>query len=214
MKKILLVVLAIMVVASVASAASIVGSAHDMRTYFSNDTTNQVCVYCHTPHMANGYSTDPLWNHSLSTVASYGVYSSVTMNATPSELAGSGQTGVLCMSCHDGTVAVNSVWNAPNAGNLGSTRNATGTAVLNAAIQISTNANLGTDLSNDHPVNFDYTVSATNDPGIRSTPTGTVVLFGNTVQCASCHNVHDPENAPFLRMANDGSALCLACHDK
>lgn len=214
MKKMLLVVVAIMLVASVASAASIVDSKHDMRTFFTNDTTNQVCVYCHTPHMAAGYSTDPLWNHSLSTVASYGVYSSVTMNVTPTELAGSGQTGVLCMSCHDGTVAVNSVWNAPNGTSLGTTRNAAGTAALNASIQISSNAALGTDLSNDHPVNFSYATSQTNDVGIRTTPSGTTPLFGGTVQCGSCHNVHDPANAPFLRQNNAGSALCLSCHVK
>ena len=86
MKKMLLIAVAMIFVASIASAATIVGSAHDMRTHITNETSTQVCVYCHTPHMANTHSEDPLWNHSLSTVASYGVYSSTTMNVTPSRI--------------------------------------------------------------------------------------------------------------------------------
>ncbi|MDH5573626.1 MAG: cytochrome c3 family protein, partial [Gammaproteobacteria bacterium] len=35
-----------------------------------------------------------------------------------------------------------------------------------------------------------------------------------SVECASCHNPHTSETATFLRMANTGSALCLACHVK
>jgi predicted CXXCH cytochrome family protein len=33
------------------------------------------------------------------------------------------------------------------------------------------------------------------------------------VECASCHDPHS-ENATFLRIANTGSAVCLACHTK
>jgi predicted CXXCH cytochrome family protein len=32
--------------------------------------------------------------------------------------------------------------------------------------------------------------------------------------CSSCHDVHNNANAPFLNVANDGSALCLTCHVK
>ncbi len=48
-----------------------------------------------------------------------------------------------------------------------------------------------------------------------------VRLFNGRVECASCHNVHgtlDPSGTSFyetfLRMDNDGSALCLTCHVK
>lgn len=33
------------------------------------------------------------------------------------------------------------------------------------------------------------------------------------VECASCHDPHS-ENTTFLRIKNDGSAVCLACHTK
>ena len=34
------------------------------------------------------------------------------------------------------------------------------------------------------------------------------------VQCATCHNVHDNTNVPFLRVNNAASGLCLTCHIK
>ena len=33
------------------------------------------------------------------------------------------------------------------------------------------------------------------------------------VECASCHDPHS-NNTTFLRISNDGSAVCLACHTK
>jgi predicted CXXCH cytochrome family protein len=33
------------------------------------------------------------------------------------------------------------------------------------------------------------------------------------VECASCHDPHST-NQTFLRIANTGSAVCLACHNK
>ena len=215
MKKMLLIAVAMVLVASAASALTIVGSAHDMRTHISNETSTQVCVYCHTPHMPAGRTQDPLWNHSLSTVATYGVYSSPTMNVVPTEMAGSGSGSLLCMSCHDGTVAVNSVWKQPGAGNLGSTPVTGGVLLANLAISSSASGYIGNDLQNDHPVNFSYNASITGgDVWLRSSPTGSIVLFAGSVQCGSCHNVHDPLNRPFLRQDNGGSAVCLACHNK
>ena len=225
MKKMLLLTIALVLVAAgVASAASIVGTAHDMRTYFSTGAgiTTQVCVYCHTPHMPAGRTQDPLWNHTLSTQGGYGVYGSSTMNAAPTAMTGSdGSVGSLCMSCHDGTVAVNTLWKQPTDGAVGSTRNALGNTVLNATLQVATSAGgyLGTDLSNDHPVNFVYDAALVGaDKGIQ--PVATVVAAGlplftaSTMQCATCHNVHDNTNVPFLRINNAASALCTTCHIK
>jgi predicted CXXCH cytochrome family protein len=79
-------------------------------------------------------------------------------------------------------------------------------------------ARLGSDLSNDHPVSVTY--DTTKDPAFVTPVSGAVnglPLFGagkNQVECASCHNVHDNTNAPFLRTTNGGSALCLRCHIK
>jgi predicted CXXCH cytochrome family protein len=207
MKKYLVLVVAMLLVASVAYAG-IVGSKHDMRSYVSGEGTTQVCVFCHVPHNAVTTSTAPLWNHTDTSTASFGVYTSATISGATSQPAGVSRA---CLSCHDGTVAVNSLVQAPSDGNAGTLRTLTGTALV------------GTDLSNDHPVSITYRNDL--DSGLRA-PTGTTVvngavtaqLYGTaspyTVECASCHLVHDPTNTPFLRVANTNSQLCTACHLK
>ena len=77
-------------------------------------------------------------------------------------------------------------------------------------------ANLGTDLTNDHPVNFTFGAALIAADGELQAPTN-AILFGvgaDQVECASCHNVHDNTNSPFLVTSNAASALCLDCHTK
>jgi len=211
MKKILVLVAALVLVSTAAfAAATVVGSAHDMRGYIADETSTQVCVYCHTPHQSTGNNIDPLWNHNMSAQASYGVYASTTLNAVPTDIGGGTGTSNLCMSCHDGTIAVNSLFKAPLDGTAGT------------LISVSGSALLGTDLSNDHPINFTYNAALATADGGLVTPNsanfvdagGTIPLYAATVQCATCHAVHDPSNAPFLRVSNANSALCTACHNK
>ena len=201
MKKILLIAVAMVLIASVAMAASVVNSKHNMTSYVSGETSTEVCVYCHTPHQA-GTSVDPLWNHSLSSHGTYGAYSSATSTVGGNLDSTSNTIGALCMSCHDGTVAVNSLYNPPNVGTVGTLISVTG------------NAALGTDLTNDHPVEFSYATALANDAGLNNTPAALALLIGGNVTCAACHNVHDNQFAPFLRADNAGSALCLTCHNK
>ena len=36
----------------------------------------------------------------------------------------------------------------------------------------------------------------------------------DTIKCSTCHNQHDTEtHTPYLRISNDGDALCKSCHD-
>jgi predicted CXXCH cytochrome family protein len=122
---------------------------------------------------------------------------------------------MLCMSCHDGTVSVLSMYNPPNAGTPTVTALA---GRISATGQVVSNANMGTSLTNDHPVNFTYNSAlAVSDGGLRdpaTTPAVAALIPGGTVQCSSCHTTHDPTNTPFLRTSNVGSALCLTCHIK
>jgi predicted CXXCH cytochrome family protein len=119
------------------------------------------------------------------------------------------------MSCHDGTVSVLSMYNPPNSGTptvsaIASRIDGTG--------RIISNSNVGTSLSDDHPVNFTYNTALAGADGGLKDPAGDAVvrglLIGGTVQCSSCHNAHDPANGAFLRVSNAGSALCLTCHIK
>lgn len=208
MKKALLLVIAMLLVAGAAyGAGTIVGSKHDVRGYITGETTTQVCVFCHVPHNAATSWGGPLWNHA-NTASTFGLYQSATLNGTTSQPSGVSRA---CLSCHDGTVAVNSLINAPADGSVGTLISMTGTALL------------GTDLTNDHPVSITYRQDL--DSGLRANtgatvpgPAFTAQLYGTvspyTVECASCHAVHDPTNVPFLRIANNNSQLCTTCHLK
>lgn len=206
------------------AATTVVGSRHDLRLVGGGTQTgnglNEVCVSCHTPHQATAANAqDPLWNHTGTSTAAFGLYASATLNATPTDIGsatmGGQSVSMLCMSCHDGTVSVISMYNPPNTGTP------TVTAIasrINATGQIISNANVGTSLVDDHPVNFVYnTALATADGGLvdpASSPTITGWLSAGSLQCSSCHDVHDPTFTPFLRATNSASALCLTCHVK
>lgn len=236
MKRFIITLVVLAAFASVASAAgTVVGSKHDLRAVGGGTATGtglvQVCVVCHTPHQATAANAqDPLWNHTGTATAAFGVYGSSTMNAVPAEIGGTAMGGqsvsLLCMSCHDGTVSVLSMYKAPV---LGGTPTAAAVAGrISAAGLIISGANVGTNLTDDHPVNFTYNAALATADGGLVTPASAGCVTGapcsiplftqgaalSTVQCASCHDVHDPTNIPFLRMDNTGSALCRACHIK
>jgi predicted CXXCH cytochrome family protein len=182
--------------------AQVTGTAHDLRGTIGG---SQICVACHTPHGAS--PAVPLWNHSLPAPANtYTVYTgSATIDATDLSdfLSSDGSISSLCLSCHDGTVALGSLVNDP--GDLTDT-----TSTITGV------ANLGTDLTNDHPVNFTFDAALIAADGELQAPTN-AILFGpsaDQVQCGSCHDPHSNVNVPFLVTSNAGSALCLDCHVK
>jgi len=75
--------------------------------------TTEVCVFCHTPHFTNTDMVDaPLWNR-MNSVAVFTLYSSSTMDTMPGQPGGN---SMACLSCHDGTVALDALVNAPGRG--------------------------------------------------------------------------------------------------
>jgi predicted CXXCH cytochrome family protein len=188
-------------------ADSVVHSVHNLS--ISGPGTNkatveiQVCVFCHTPHRSQGAS--PLWNHNSSSVTNYIVYSSPTLDAMGLTIPQPNGASRLCLSCHDGTVALGSV-----------SSRTTPIAMQNGVTKIAGHANLGTDLSGDHPISFVYDQQlAIKDPTLKdpSTLKGKVRLDGEgRMQCTACHDPHDNQFGNFLSMDNTGSALCLSCH--
>lgn len=75
----------------------------------------EVCVYCHTPHGANTESAiakAPLWNRT-SLVTTYQTYSSQSLTGS---VAAPGAASLTCLSCHNGTVAIDSIINMPGSG--------------------------------------------------------------------------------------------------
>jgi predicted CXXCH cytochrome family protein len=173
-------------------------------------TENNTCVFCHTPHTPR--QSSQLWNHKLST-ATYELYSSdylTSLNYTTPNQPNS--RSKLCLSCHDGTVAIGAVYN-----NLGSTN----IVMTNGVTTMPSNSpgNLGTSLINDHPVGYIY--DNTKDPELiaRAWPWNTPVKLdpdasNGTVECQTCHDPHNNTNGKFLRIANNDAALCTFCHSK
>jgi predicted CXXCH cytochrome family protein len=222
MKKVLFIILALCLISTI-SYAQIADTVHDLSSgsaatfndaNLQSTNVNEICVFCHTPHQPATIFIDPLWNHTLSAETSYGVYDSPTMDADTlavgaiADVAGTGSTSDLCMSCHDGTVAVGSLYNDPSAGVPDNSTDMIGAA---------NSAYIGNDLTNDHPVNFTFANELYVADGGLNDPAGAgiqALLIGGTVQCSSCHDPHDNTFGSFLVMSNAGSALCLTCHDK
>ncbi len=223
----LAVVMLMAAVGTASAGLSIKNSKHDLSSGATGVTyqatnTDQICVFCHTPH--NAKQDIPLWNRSNPT-GTFTLYSSSSMNNTPVKSGFTADSiSLFCMSCHDGATGLGSaVHNDPNGTPI--TMDASGTV-------ISGDANLSTDLSDDHPVNFLVTAdkiaadgnlgalnTATNPPTMNTTLTKGLPLFRSgrgdtTLECGSCHSVHDNTDAPFLRTTMKGSLLCLGCHKK
>lgn len=213
------------------------------------DAQARICIFCHAPHntyklsAANngpgagiGAGPDapdafdylPLWNHTLTdNYASYTMYQNgpgaptvgpKASQAIPIAIA-PGSTSLLCLSCHDGSVAVNSYGNTAQP----ATSRSGGGGFVGADYVIGKDNYLG----NHHPIGFDYDVVQSVDTEINSADTaqlgtaGTVRehLFGAgsaMMECATCHSVHNTGNTGerLLWRSDEASRLCLTCHDK
>jgi cytochrome c553 len=196
MKK-LLVAVAFALVATSASA-TIAGGSHDL-TVLAGNASLPACSYCHTPHVwvASNVVGGPLWNRNARPTTDYSVYSSTTFTQTPVL----GPASLVCLSCHDGRA-------------MGQVNN--GVAPGGTLVPVGAFANVGQDLSNDHPVGVLYTVT-TGYNDITGNPN--VTLYGTSrVECGSCHDPHGTSDgvrsgAVFARWA-PAVDLCAQCHAK
>ncbi|MGB7846295.1 MAG: cytochrome c3 family protein [Candidatus Acidiferrum sp.] len=165
------------------------------------------CTFCHAPHSGVGGNT-PLWNQTLSG-QTYTPYTSSTYQQQGNTQPTLGKSSSLCLSCHDGTVAV-------------------GQTVAYGKISVSGSMNnmdvLGTNLSGSHP--FSLVLPMKDAPDLAASlvaqqvtadPTGKVKLVQGNVECTSCHNPHsqsiDPIAQNFLVKDGSNGQMCLACHD-
>jgi Doubled CXXCH motif (Paired_CXXCH_1) len=134
--------------------------------------TAEVCVFCHTPHGGSTSAPVPLWNKRLSTDGSpagggsYTTYASLGTPSLDGTVAPVGSISLACLSCHDGTQAMDNIINAPGSGQLLDnggdingrpyTWTSPGNSVDSNGRLISGAAAIGTDLSNDHPIGIQY----------------------------------------------------------
>lgn len=118
-------------------------------------STTQICVFCHTPHGADTTAPAPLWNKALPGTASFTTYASLNSASIDGEMTGVGSVSLACLSCHDGTQAMDNMINAPGSGGYNSS-GAAQSYNWTGANMISGIAALGKDLSNDHPIGIQY----------------------------------------------------------
>ena len=234
--------------------AGVVNSVHDMSAAvgavdFGNN--GRVCAFCHTPHHAvdMGSNYTPLWSRSNSNATTtYTPYQSATFDVTlqPGFVDAAVGPTRLCMSCHDGSIAPDQHY-----GQAGTTAKLTtdtfGGAGVGANMALGNDHPVGFDYASlaIGPTSGDVTTitipeSQTQKNYIRSLGSGATALKyngnalnitvaerlynGNTMTCATCHDVHNkknkfstPDTADFNYLVlapQNGSALCLTCHIK
>lgn len=147
---------------------------------------DEVCIYCHTPH--GGSVAVPLWNRASATMQTPGGfthYASATLSGymTGGTMATRNVNieSLLCMSCHDGTAAINNIHNISNrtgefpdgGGSFGQpgwdNHIITMFGIPGASIGDASDGaggmsitNPGKDLSDDHPISFSYYAASTH----------------------------------------------------
>ncbi len=163
----------------------------------------RVCIFCHAPHNARG-DIPYLWNRQDSTV-NYTTYQSSTLYSIIGQPTGASK---LCLSCHDGTIALGAV--------VSEQQEIPFVGGIRFFPDILTK--IGTDLSDDHPISFVYDSSLANN-NIElvqplSLPPQVKLDSNQQMQCTTCHDPHDNTYDNFLVMPNDSSFLCITCHLK
>jgi hypothetical protein len=209
-------VLALAMTARTFGAGGIEGSPHDMsnKTTYPWNTRNGVCSPCHAAHHTDPSQLIPLWTHST-TPTVFTPYSSPTLNAVVGAPKG---VSLACLSCHDGTVALNSFYTA-------GTNSITGGAAMFIPAGDIIPDGAGNDMHAAHPISFTYdaalaaadgqlenpatyhigdvkSIITSNVPPVPTSWSGTsltgklikdAMLFGagkDQMECASCHDPH------------------------
>ena len=189
-------------------------SADTLWSMYVSDNETQVCVFCHTPH--GGSLDGPLWNRENPTT-SYTHYNSASLSTYLQGLAinrAVSKESLLCLSCHDGSIAINSLVNysntVPNPTHYGGgsisipiTPDGDPGPKIGASIE---NPEAHGDLSDDHPISFAYgsvvAQKATEFKSVDIAEEKGVRFFGSDdrVECSSCHDPHvkyDPDYKLF-----------------
>ena len=203
------------------ASAVVAGSKHDFSAF--GPQQQQLCLTCHTAHFAGG--TRLLWNHQLSTENYSWSDVTETLGGTPlpTNIKTWSGTTKNCLSCHDGTVAVGSLYwkgynyTGPNPPKL--TTTVVGT---------------GQDMKGNHPVAVPYPYGGVKNtynaittgdrvplPEFQPMPADVKIFADPSVaannrgmECATCHDPHGTSNNDMLRAPRVGSGICLRCHVK
>ncbi len=204
MKRIFLVIFSLLTVPSVFAFEEIEQTVHNLSTSgpgsIKSTSEPRVCIFCHAPHSI--LPTAQTWNR-VEGSGGYIPYQSTTFQAQVSDIGSSR----LCLSCHDGTIALGDLM-SNNSSLIGGDDNLKSTFITGRA-------RLGTDLQDDHPVSIVYDSSlAIADTRLINPGSVDLPLENGVLQCASCHNVHSNRLPPFLHRTTLNGELCISCHNQ
>ncbi len=167
------------------------GSKHD----FSNKawSDGETCGVCHSPKPGEPPKAAPLWNPNADLTRTFG--ESIASNRLP------GNGTLMCLRCHDGTVA----------------REAISGVRRNRFVNNQNPALLSPSHGrSDHPVGVEYPLVAKGFRPITSViSSGTVTVPDGKVECISCHDPHNESGERYMLVTSLArSGLCLTCHKK
>lgn len=207
----ILVILMLIVQPRLESRSSVFDSKHNLSASgpgeIKSDSETRVCIFCHSSH--NTSTEGPLWNHKTTSPGKFKTYERSTMAGRAEQPNGATK---LCLSCHDGTIAVGAV--------LGQSRPIPMKNVgASGEIPSGRKSHIGTDLSAMHPVSIPYRQSTALSVGhLRWPPFDPEGKVGpdadGFVQCTACHDPHDDSRSdryPFWNKTTFDE-VCLTCH--
>jgi len=188
------------------------------------------CIYCHEPTHGDMKLKDdprriPNWNRLKPATENYEIYRSNTLDSKTTRNIS--EISMLCLSCHDGSMAVDRIVFKPRAWdneedaalhmriNASSDLRSCGKCHDGEVAHDISVKELGTDLRNDHPISIRYLGIDQDVRGFRSPDSGLgfdngIKLYDGKIECATCHDIHDPEANMLLR--TDSEQLCTTCH--
>jgi len=212
------------------------GSSNNVTGANSFSGTAEVCVFCHTPHGGDTGAIVPLWNRTLEAnpASTYTTYEMLGTSTLDGQVAAVGSVSIACLSCHDGTQALDSIINEPGSGLDSTSFNAGSWSGDNidpdGTLRDDAITNIGTDLQNDHPIGIQYggggissssPLASTNDVNFftpdfevgANGPVWWIDIDGNGNKDATDVVMFTRSNAYSGQQDPEPFVECATCHD-
>jgi len=175
------------------AAVGVIGSVHDFSRFTQRPT--DACSACHVPHIQGVQVEKGPGGRALLDL--YRIEGQRQVFIPGRYMPG--PTSVICLSCHNGTVA---------------------DSTISTAHGLLFNERLGFDEPDefafrDHPIGIPYPADPKEYRPATFVQKQGVVLPEGRIECISCHDPHNEKGVDdLLVMSNRRSALCLTCHKK